>query len=398
MLTTHNFKMLNPAVSQTPLCEVIQGEIPKNIICSKTVDLRAMVWVEGYEALDMMNSSVSINEIFYNTGKLPNELIRQTPLIDPQLHNLYVIKGSAVNGQYIAISPAPCCGLFHEIILRDKELGANLSSQQVEVKSDRLAAHGKMVASNKGVIKSFLLEAPKKINEITFKEYDDEYVILEFQVDNFSVSTGMVGIGLPPVSVFGIFIANFLQKNNLNDGDISFAIGVHDFNAPSKNGANLSPYTNKQKSTRKTSLQGYLVMKPNTPSQKECLLKRLESDLRIAGSTLSHKRIIVSQHLPLAYWLVDMDAEVLDALNADPDSDALDIAFDLAMDGRITVPVASGFAFMGEPEFKANIPNLKHPHCWAETLFKSVEAKHGYFKEEYLYKRFSNDSMVIWQQ
>lgn len=401
MLTTHNLRMLNPAVSQTPLCQEVGAEVPRTYISSKTIDLRKFVWVDGdtnFSPLELAQAD-ELNLKFYNTGKLSPDFQRQTELVDPLLHNLYLYIDEPQYKGFCSVSPAPCCGLFHEIILREQETdGILLSKQQVEVKPERLVEHGSMITQHNGTVKSFFLPKFDVVENPNASKADKQYIVLEYEVENFNVATGMVGVGLPSVTVYGLFIANFLQKETLHMGDVGFAIGIHNMRTKHRIHGFLKAGAHTQNTLRKSNIQGYLVFDPVNAEQGQQIFERLHTNFKIAGCNLIHKRVFASDEIPDAYWMRQMDTEINEILQDDPESDALDVAFDFALDGRLSVPVASGFALFETPSYKPHMPHLKYPHTWVETLFKSTELVYGGFTKDFLYKRTYKNGVVAWEQ
>lgn len=402
MLTTHNFKLLNPDVQQLPLCGQLSGKIPLNVICSKNIKLRHYLWRDPLQFRnDNINDSLlsDLNNQFKTTGKLPEYVNRTTDLMDQRMHHLYLNLGAKSTGENIcAITPAPCDGIFHEIIARSEErFDSHLSKQQIEVKADRMSMHGPMVALHQGSLQVFALPRFEP-QPIRTAPVDKKYIVLEFGVFNFNVATGMMGIGLPAVTVFGTMLSNFVAKACGAENELRFAIGLHSASSRQRNNGLILAGSHSNNHLRKSNLQGYLVIEPESEEQAERIFTILSGSLKISGTVLSHKRVIYTNELPYAYWMKDMGAEVDEFLGFNPHNDVLDAMFDFHAEERLCVPVAVGFSMLSRPKV-VDSAVIRQPHCWVETLFKCTELVYGAFKPNYLYGRYyDGDSTFFWNQ
>ena len=402
MLTTHNFKMLNPDVQQPPLCGQLQGNIPKNVLCSKNIKLSNYVWRDPLQfKSDNVNDSLlaGINADFKMTAQIPEYVLRDTQLTDQRMHHMYLNMGSQDTGDMqVAITPAPCDAIFHEIIVRGLDrIDVRLSKQQIEVKHERIGLHGPMAVEHQGTLQVFAMPEfqPRPIQEAVA---DSKYIVLEFGIHSFNVATGMVGVGLPAITVFGTMMSNYIAKACTAQKDLRFALGIHSSSSrPRNSGMNISG-CHSENYLRKANLQAYLIIEPESEDQAEVILQTLNGKLRIAGHDLAHKRVFYTDNLPYAHWMRDIGDEVDEFLALNPHQDALDAMFDFASEDRLCVPVAVGFSQLSSPKIVES-ENIRQPHCWVETLFKCTELKYGKFQPEYLYQSCSDGaSTFYWTQ
>lgn len=401
MFSSHNLRMLNPAVSQTPLLQNLEAIVPNYFICSKTVRIRNFVWIDGYERSipkHELDRVAEINRLYKNTGELDSTFERKTEVVDPLIHCINVKLDNATN-RYASVTPAPCCGLYDEVVQREHEQPyVILSPQQVEFRPDRFLEHGRMIESNNGVLKTFNLPLFDKQPLSVSPPTKDHYVVVEFELNGFNVATGMLGLGLPPVTLLGVFFNNFFAKENSKLLDIPFAVGIYSLR-PMVKQSNIYRNTNhSQNNLRKANIQGYFVFKTQDKLMARDLISRLELEFTIANTYVANKTIHYTNQLPNAYWMSEMSSEIAERLKSNPEKDALDIAFDFAADGRLFSPISTGFALFEEPERKEHMENVKHEHAWAETVFSCTELVFGDFNERYFYHRNYSDLFVSWRQ
>lgn len=400
MLTTHNFRTLNPTVSQTPLCQTLKSDLPKSFITSATINLRRYVWVDGqtenlnkYEVMQAQEA----NQYYKQHKTLPEALELETELIDPVLNHLALhISTENQVKKYISISTAPCTGLIHEIICREAENHhVLLSRQQVEVSPERYYKHGQMITEHQGEVKSFLLPLIPPTPETTWQQLSEHYAILEFEIRDFNVATGLVGIGIPALTMFGLFVANFLQKELLSD--LKFAVGFERITQKFK--TNHYASNSNPNSLRKANIKGYLVVHSDDQKDVVAVFDKFKKEFRFSGLPLISKQAYISNQLPSAFWLHEIDADIERYLSENQGLDALDAAFHFAEGSRLTVPIATGFALLNEPVELEHI-EIKHPHAWAEIIFKSMQISHCDFDEKLLFKRhFDKENLYYhWTQ
>lgn len=388
MLTTHNFRTLNPSVSQTPLCQTLMSALPRTFITSASTNLRRYVWVDRQSSsmspFEVMQASEA-NEYYKQNKCLPMHLELETELIDPVLNHLPLYIGMQnLSRSYISVSTAPCIGLLHEIICREQEnQNVLLSKQQVEVNPERYFKHGQMVMEHQGVLRSFLLPFVASSRETKTTLADHKYAVLEFEFNQFNVATGLVGIGLPALTMFGMFVTNYLQKDLYSD--LSFAIGFSQID----NRAKINPLTGTANTNmlRKANIKGYLVVHSNNLADTYHIFEKFNADFKIANHNLVSKKTYFTDQIPYAYWLHEIDSDIEAFLLNNKGCDALDAAFHFTENGRLTVPVATGFALLGKPMEIPHIDNIRHPHAWAETIFKSLQITYSAFHQKLFFKR-----------
>lgn len=401
MFSSHNLRMLNPAVSQTPLLQNLEAVVPKYFICSKTVKIRNYVWIDGYDKMIPSHEQERVAELnlnYLNTGNLSAAIERKTEVVDPLMHCINVKLDNHSN-RYASVTPAPCCGLYDEVVHREREqLYVMLSPQQIEFRPDRFLEHGRMIERNNGVLKTFNLPLFDKQPLTLGTQCKEHYVVVEFELNGFSVATGMLGLGLPPITLLGVFFNNFFGKDNSKLVDIPFAVGIHGLR-PMVKQSNIYRNTNHcQNNLRKANIQGYFVFKVEDHGVASELINRLELEFTIANTYVANKSIHYTNQLPNAYWMSEMTSEIKERLSADTSKDVLDIAFEFASEGRLFSPVSSGFALFNEPETKEHMENVKYDHTWAETVFSCTELIFGEFNERYFYRRNYENLFVNWVQ
>lgn len=404
MLTTHNFRTLNPSVSQTPLCQTLKSELPKTFISSATISLRRYVWVDGQSAhispFELMQAKQA-NEYYLANGHLPPEVESKTELIDPVLNRLSLHIGK-VNQErkYYSVSTAPCMGILHEISCREKENpNVLLSKQQVEANPERYFKHGQIIMEHQGVLKSFLLPRIVPVQTTETTHTDKKYAVLEFEILQLNVATGLVGIGLPALTMIGMFVSNYLEKEVTPDGELTFSIGFKSIDNRFKSDRYSGKLLN-ENIYRKSHVKAYIVVSAETEEETHNVFQKMNSDFKIAGNTLHAKKTYFTNEVPMAYWLDGVEQEVEEFITNNPGKDALDAAFYLAEQNRLTVPVATGFALMSNPTVAHHVEHTKHPHAWAETVFKSLQLTYKPFHESLLFKRIFDEKIGLfhWDQ
>lgn len=404
MLTTHNFRTLNPSVSQTPLCQTLKSNLPKVFISSATISLRRYVWVDGQSAhispFELMQAQKA-NEYYLTNGHLPEEFESKTQLIDPILNRISLHIGKVENERkYYSISTAPCMGILHELICREKENpNVLLSKQQVEANPERFFKHGQIVMEHQGFLKSFLLPRILPLQEMATTRTDKKYAILEFEIFQLNVATGLIGIGLPALTMIGIWVSNYLEKEVTLESELRFSIGFKSIDNRFKSDRYMGTLSN-ENIYRKAHIKAYIVISAETEQETERVFQKLNSDFKISGNTLHAKKTYFSNEIPLAYWLNGLEQEVEEFIANNPDKDALDAAFYFDEQNLLTVPVATGFALMNDPVDQPQAEHIKHPHAWAETVFKSLQLSYHPFKEEFLFKRIFDKDLGLfhWEQ
>lgn len=404
MLTSHNLRMLNPAVSQTPLLQNIKAAIPLHYICSKTIKIGQYVWVDSYDEhvpAHEQDQANLLNDAYLKTQCL--ELERKTEMVDPLLHCLNVfLNNESTLDSLSSITPAPCPGLYNEVVEREKlRPMVLLSPQQIEFRPDRCIEHGRMIKKHEGVLKTFNLPCFDSMPKAFGPALDKQYVIMEFELLGFNVATGMLGLGLPPVTLLGTFFNNYLSRD-LNCSNIKFAIGITQLRPVLSNlTPQISPYRQMrptQRVSRKANIQGCIVFDVDSDSTAQVLMAKLGENFRIAKTPLSYKRVWYDNVLPKAYWMSDMSKEVQQRIQEHPKKDALDVAFDFYEENRLFAPVSSGFALFDEPVLRPHMDNLRYRHSWAESVFTCTELIYGEFKRNYFYKRSYGDLFLVWEQ
>lgn len=405
MLTTHNFRTLNPSFSQTPLCQALESFALPTFISSATTNLRRMVWPDSSNGqpspIDIANATAA-SSYYAKHRKLPLRTHRDTDLIDPMLHQLLLYAGAEdMTKKFYSVSSALSSGLLHEIACRSVENeDVRLSTQQIEINPDRFSQHGQLITEHRGNLHAFILPRVDPISKPSFETTGATHLVLEFELSDFNVATGMVGIGLPPITTIGIFVANFLQRNMHPQQEFQFALGFKCLAPPTKQLNHLGMANPDLQSSRKSNLSGYLVIRSDDVAQLDLALEKLSGDFKFPGGRLQYKNVYLSDAVPTAYWMHDMHEEISSYLNANPTHDALDAAFSFAGQQMYSIPVATGFAFLESPKEKPYMGNMYHPHTWAEVLFRSTELRCDALRPAYFYKRVYDtaNKCIYWAQ
>lgn len=401
MFSSHNLRMLNPAVSQTPLLQNLQALVPNHFICSKTVKIRNYVWIDGYDQYIPQHEQervAEMNQGFHQNGHLDLSFERKTEVVDPLMRCINV-KIEDLPNSFASITPSPCCGLYDEVVKRESEQPyVMLSPQQIEFRPDRYLEHGRMIEHHSGILKTFNLPYFEKQSPSFGTPSKEEYVVVEFELNGFNVATGMFGVGLPPITLLGVFFNNFFEKINENLADIPFAVGIHSLQ-PMVSQTHIYRNTNHlQNNLRKANIKGYFIFKVENPDVAAELISVLDLNFAIAKTYVTSKKTYYTNSLPRAYWMKEMSSEIAGRLAQNPKKDALDIAFEFAAENRVFSPVSSGFALFNQPEEKPHMDNVRYHHSWAETVFSCTELVHGEFDEQYLYHRNYSNLFVNWAQ
>lgn len=402
MLSSHNFRTLNPSMSQTPLCQTIKTTIPPTAICSKTTKIRKFLWVDSHQ--DITNNydhmvADHANSIFLETGNLPLNIETKTDLVDPFLKHMTIPINETDGLQDISITPALSSGLLHELYLRESENPKIiLTQQQIEAVPSRYASHGQLIAEQKGVLKSLLLPKLNKQFESFLDEADDEHLILEFDISQFNVSIGFVGIGLPPLTMIGLFVSNYLEKELEDCTALSFAIGFKEINF-NHTRLYLCARSTAQNDYRYADLKICMVFKTDKKSDLVKVFERLNGEFKINGTSLYNKNVRFSNNIPNYYWLKGMESEVAQIMEQ-KNTDALGVAFLLSETKRLSVPIAVGFVILDDPKPIEYFDFVRYPHAWAEPIFRSVELVLQKFSNDLFFKKdYCRDNRIIeWKQ
>lgn len=401
MFASHNLRMINPAVSQTPLLQNIKAIVPSHLICSKTVKIRNYVWIDTYDHYIPQHEQETVESINRNSlscGGLAEYLERQTEVVDPLLPCINV-KVDGLDTDFASITPAPCCGLYDEVVKRENENPyVILSAQRIEFKPERYLEHGRMIEQNAGILKTFNLPQFDRMPFAMGNKLDSKYVVLEFNITGFNVATGMLGLGLPPITLLGVFFNSYFGKVSEQYRDTPFAVGIANIEPMFMSGHIHRQFNNSQNNQRKANFHGYFVFEVSDDEHAHHIMNSLELDFSIANAYVANKRIVYTDQLPRAFWMREMTSEVNSRLAAEPYKDSLDVAFDFANQGRLFCPVASGFAMFDKPEPKTHMENIKHAHAWSESVFSSTELIYGDFTPQYFYHRKFEKLLIQWTQ
>ena len=417
MLSTHNLRTLKATVSQLPLCATLGSHVPSYILCSNTIKLRKIVWADSMSGSSSkslgMAQAHALNEYYLDNGQFPNEAISIPEIIDPEIPQVFIPTeidpntGKRIN---ISLTPIPSSGLFHEIFHRENEHPfAKLGMHQVEVNSSSWALHGDLVTEQEGFLKCFQLPDLNPITERTEVEFNQKYLVMDFEISDFNVAVGMIGIGLPSLTTIGAFITNFIQRDsNQFNFNIGFALGIHSvtkkpshhfksFNQPAY-GNQLGGRIPNMNHTRRISYKATLVLAVEDVDNLERLYDVLAQDFKIAGCPIFNKYLNITSKIPKAYWIKCINSEIASYLDTHPHHDVLDAFFDkYSDDDRIILPVASGYALLEPAKMKTNSEILKHAHAFTETTFSAVELIEGQFKPEYIFSRkIINQGFLHW--
>ncbi len=392
MLTTHNFRTINPNLSQTPLCQALKTNLSKISLTSNTLRLSKFVWADRQQLrsndLDIQ-SALLASEHYLNTGILPDAISVETALIDPTLHQLKLIEYKDNSQSALSISIAPCMGIFHEIITRSDKIinqGGNIldyiSTQQIEPREDRLFQHGQLIETHNGYLRAlkYPVDQIGKRLHGKYSKHDKKYLVVELDIPNLNVATGLVGVGLPAVSMFGLFINNHVQVQANIDRDLQFAVGLCQYQ-PNKPKLKHEH----ENHLRKAKVRCCLVIEARTDEEAERISQTFIGAIRIGGSDIRHLNCTYTNIIPNADWLKYMDEDVQAYLDANPDGDALDAAFSLMTERPLTLTVA-GFALLNEPKDVSHLFNEPVMHAWAESVFRLTQLEKGIFNEKYLFK------------
>lgn len=412
MLSTHNLRTLKATVSQLPLCTTLKAIVPNYILCSNTTKLRKVVWADSLngstsKSLSMAQAS-ALNDYYLEHGEFPDKAINIPAIIDPELTQVFVpteidpVSGKRTN---ISLTPVPSSGLFHELYHRENEHPfAKLGMHQVEVNSSSWALHGDLVSEQKGFLKCFQLPDIPPIKNRIIHDDGKKYLVMDFEISDFNVAVGMIGVGLPSLTTIGTFVTNFVQRDaHQINFPIGFALGIHCITKKSSNHFKSTQSTANGRlanmnHTRRISYKATLVFAVENESNLDQLYEILAQDFKIAGCPIFNKYLNITSSLPEAYWLKCINSEVSEYLSDYPNYDVLDAFLDKYSDeDRIILPVASGYALLEPSKMKTNSEILKHEHAFTEATFSAVELLKGRFNREYVFHRkIVNNGFLHW--
>lgn len=393
MLSTHNFKTINPAATQAPLCQSLNALVPPHYICSKTVNLSRYFWDEYAPSVSQFQLS-TLNDQYLKDKSLSG-YARKTPLTDTTIRNMYIcLSEKAAGDEFIASTPVPCSGLFHEIISRSYSTGKQvLFDQIVETRQERLVDHGSLIEHHRGMLKSFEIDADIQQPAQPPVTFEREFIVLEYSLDAFNIGTGLVSVGMPTLSVFGLFVTTFIQRNSLSYGHIKFAVGFHSLKRIPKPSFHYPGAL-----SRKSKIQGYVVFQCDDMQQEAHLLRKLNTYFKLSGCELTFKNVYKSNTVPQAYWMRDMEHDVNLYLKQNKTKDALDAAIHFASHNRLTAPSAAGFALFDPPVDEPKVTHLRNKHAWSEILYSLTSLVSGPLRPEYFYRHFTNGGVCVWRQ
>lgn len=417
MLSTHNLRTLKATVSQLPLCTTLNAVVPNYILCSNTAKLRKLVWADSLNGSSNKSLSMAqanaLNDYYHQEGHFPQRAVNIPEIIDPELTQVFVptdvdpVSGKRAN---ISLTPVPSSGLYHEIYHREEEHPfAVLGMHQVEVNQSSWALHGELVSEQKGFLKCFQLPDIQPISDRVVHKTIQKYLVMDFEIADFNVSVGMIGVGLPSLTTIGTFVTNFIQRDaHQINFQIGFALGIHSITKKSPNNfkslqsvVNGNAVTNRiinMNHTRRISYKATLVLAVEDESNLEKLYEVLAQDFKIAGCPIFNKYLNITSSLPEAYWVKCINNEVSEYLESHPNSDVLDAFLDMYSDEERTIlPVASGYALLEPAKMKTNSEILKHAHAFTEATFSAVELIKGQFTPQYVFHRkIVNQGFLHW--
>lgn len=401
MLATHNFRILNPTISQTPLCQTIKATVQPTSICSRTTDLRTIVWIESHQDHDNefeVMSAEYANEYYTKHKTLPEVLESRTDLVDPLLTYLDVFFRKNNEIQNFSITPVLSTGLLHEVFAREQENpNVYLSKQQIEVSPEKWMQHGQLMVNQEGVLKTFLLPNVNFNLGGIFDTQEKQYIVLNIDVENYDVATGFIGIGLPSIALLGLSLSDLIERDVQPSDCISFALGFYDID----NGQGYDAYVSlrNQNSFRHANLKMCVVLYSENYSDYEKIASKLNEDFKINNHTVIKKTFSITNEIPRCYWVRDMESDVNEFIEK-TGKDALGAAFYFSEKKLLSIPVITGFILLDKPTVVDYIDGITYPHAWTEYLFRSVELLYTPFSDCFLFHKLYDEKNRIleWKQ
>lgn len=390
MLSTHDLRIINQFSSQSPLCLYLRSEIPKNLISSKTVNIKKYVWVEDAKNEDLnyeKNMAQRCNVFFEENNKLPDSFVRETKLIDTMLPNLTLNIGDYTNegGGKITVTPCLSMGLLYENQLRD-EKNKKLIKKNIYDYYESDFRSSEFLNASKGQYSLFNSKRFSIKGNLQYSIQEKEYIVLEVSLNNIPVFQGGLSFGIPSVTTFGMFVLNYLRGNLKEISDIPFAVGFYsiDYHSDNKNG--------------KTSF--YFVFESTSVSSTAHIIKKLSKDFKLGRNQPYYKNVYVSRNIPKAYWLEDMSGAVSEYIESNGKADALDAAIYFNQKYDHCIPLQVGFALMNTPRNADDLNHVYHPQSWAEPLHSVFRANYSEFSEKYFFKQTwdSRNLLFYWKQ
>lgn len=375
MIGTHAPKLFNSRIQQAAICADIQGEIPKQYICSKNLTQGKKYWALPNSAAYMRIFKEQIEAL---KGK-PEDVLPDN--IAPEIKQLLL----PYQNDYVSVSPVPSCMVLSEVWKRLKEKETTYKHWTIQPTQAAMATHGQILSEQYGRVRMFI-RGTKKVDARLAEK--DSFVQLEAEIQDLNIASGMVAQGFPAITAIGGLVHMLERETNQK---IQFAIGFKKIQhhegvkkfSRYKSG-NITPALITEEITGNARivllLKGYNL---------EDIAKALKGIRRFASGRIVDETISIQHNTQpsAASFLNDASDDLVIA------TDALDAAIDVykGKDSMHTI-IHAGYAFLEEPTLRTDSRQGKH--TWAEPLFASVCLSP--FSKQSWWSRYEEDKFVVW--
>lgn len=391
LLATHTVKVFNAKIKQAPIIARIIGDVPKNVICSKTIKLDREVFSAPVNAANLKLSKAS-------KMALGGDFAPVLPgITDPEVKQLLLPTGKeqCVNG-----SPVYSHAVLHEAWGRFWAAKIPVYIWNVQPTPQALPNHGEILMRAGGNVK--LLR--RDTSSWRKSSWTGDYVCLQANVNGANISSGMLAVGWPAVTAVGGAVHVIERATGIDK--IRFAYAAMDSSwrkgpkrADTFSNNEVKPGFNTEEITANFALT--LLLDGPDLDAVAAAAKELQ---RIAGGSLFDIRVSVhrNEKAPDLPYVTDR-THLLDV-----PSDPLDAAIDLYAGGGKWVGrkwvqesadrdhsiVATGYAYLETPVLREGSRTPEYPHAWVETVF-SV-ARQCAMSRGAWWSRYSTDAGVFW--
>ncbi len=455
MLATHHLKFQDSTLKVSGIQKVIDFNVPKFLICSKTIQLRQILWACPNSAADIRKwreeSAKAKDQVKNGTFKFEDQFPEKfdayiKSVLLPQVEDIEnCVEKSDI--RYLATTPVSSLGVVHEVYKRGFETGFmnRLKSRTLQPNAMAYANHGEILLKQAGRYRSFDSNIPrtKFLDNEAFQEIkedlDGTFLMFTAKVESMNVSSGIIAQGLPSITAIGGFV-HMLERETMQN--IEFAVGfknvfVHDgklryIDQSQKNKAGLKKgiTANTRATFGETTATAEIVLLLKTQNlyKSKPMLKLREflqenMEFRIAGGLVWDSQVkytnLRNYDFSKIKWLYSykhfrdkIDNYFIENTNVmvhqtkdnqkitfERKSDLLDCAISLhyKRDTGVSYSIVSnGYIFLEEPKERYGFRTNGHDHVFSEPSFCLICVSTEIAFKNLFWKRHNHKNSVFW--
>lgn len=305
---------------------------------------------------------------------------------DPRVKQVLLPGNAWRDGEYLAVSMVPSCGVLHEMWRRVFNRKLPHKKWMVQPMAVALPNHGEMLMRQGGAVA--LLR--RGLADIRKGQWRGDFVCLRARVEHVNISGGMLAVGWPSLTAVGGFVHTLERETGL---DLEFALGLNrtdwidgvpKFPVDRRIGRQVSVKPGYSTEEITGTLDLVLLLREREGGYDRALTSAVRRMIRFAGGSMFDIRVSTHRDKkPVnAAYLIDATADVA-RLRKSEDCDALDAALMMyGLDGEwreegwfqprngYTLN-QSGYAQLEHPTQRRHARD-NCPHVWAEPVFSLV--------------------------